>query len=137
MNKKTFLKIITPNGFFYNKEVDIVTVKTTEGFIGLMKNKSPFVAALDISNLLINKKNSKDFLECAIAGGIVKATPNNVEIITDEIEEKSKISESRARKSKLEAEKLLKIKKDVAEIHMVEISLKKAINRLSVKSGKE
>ena len=133
--KKTNLKILTPKGIFYNNEVEIVTVKTTEGFIGLMKNKSPFIAALDIANLLINKKDSKNFLECAIAGGIVKADRNGVQIITDAIEEKTKISESRARKSKLEAEQIIKNKKDAYEIHMAELDLKKAINRLNVKAG--
>ena len=135
ISKKTNLKIITPQGIFYNNQVEIVTLKTTEGFIGLMKNKSPFIASLDIANLLINSKKSKKFLECAIAGGIVKVDRNNVLIITDAIEEKTKISKSRAKKSKLKAEQIIKSKKSDYEIHMAEIDLKKAINRLNVKDG--
>ena len=133
ISKKTNLRIITPQGIFYNNQVEIVTLKTTEGFIGLMKNKSPFIASLDIANLLINSKKSKKFLECAIAGGIVKVDRNNVLIITDAIEEKTKISKSRAKKSKLKAEQIIKSKKSDYEIHMAEIDLKKAINRLNVK----
>lgn len=133
--KKTFLKIITPEGLFYNGEVEIVTVKTTEGNIGLMHGKSPFVASLDIAELQINKHGSKDFLDCAIAGGLVYAKADSVNIITDAIEEKSKIDITRAEKARKIAEQELKIKMDAKEHLLADQALKRAINRINVKRG--
>ena len=43
------LTISTPYGLFYEKEVDIVTLKTSEGYIGLQKNRIPFISAIEIS----------------------------------------------------------------------------------------
>ena len=132
---KTLLKIITPEGLFWNKEVDIVTVKTTEGYMGLMKGKSPVVASLDIAELSINKVGTSENVQCAIAGGVLYVTPDKVEIITDAIEEKSKIDKNRAEKALKEAERLLNLKTDAKEHHLASLALKRAINRINVKGS--
>ena len=131
MNKVP-LKIITPDGIFWNKEVDIVTLKTTEGYIGVLHGKSPMVASLDIAKLFINKKGSSNFKECSIAGGILYSRPNKVEIITDAIEFKENIDIARAEKARKLAE--AKLKSSIpSDKHLAELALKKAINRISVK----
>ncbi|MCK5806798.1 MAG: ATP synthase F1 subunit epsilon [Mycoplasmataceae bacterium] len=135
MANKTALRIITPHGLFWDKEVEIVTVKTTEGYMGLLHGKSPVVASLAVAELQINKRGSKEFVECAIAGGIVYVTPEKVEIITDAIEEKSKIDVSRAEKAMRQAEIALKQKGDDSEHNMAEMALKRAMNRISVKKA--
>ena len=135
MANKTTLRIITPHGLFWDKEVDIVTVKTTEGYMGLLHGKSPVVASLAVAELQINKKGSKEFVECAIAGGIVYVTPEKVEIITDAIEEKNKIDVARAEKAKKLAEIALKHKGNASEHNVAEMALKRAMNRISVKKS--
>ena len=132
MANKTVLRIITPHGLFWDKEVDIVTVKTTEGYIGLLHGKSPVVASLAVAELHINKSGTKEFIECAIAGGIVYVTPEKVEIITDAIEDKNKIDIARAEKAKKIAEIVLKHKGNTSEHNMAEMALKRAMNRISV-----
>lgn len=132
---KTLLKIITPHGIFWDKEVEVVTVKTTEGYMGLLHGKSPLVASLDIAELHINKKGSHDFTECAIAGGLLYVTPEKVEIITDAIEFKKDIDVNRAEKARREAEAALKAKSDNTEHHLAELALKRAINRITVRKS--
>lgn len=127
------LKIITPQGIFWDKEVDIVTVKTTEGYIGLQKGKSPFVASLDIAELLINSNASSKKRVCAIAGGLVIAKQESIDIITDAIEFKDDIDVSRAQRAKTNAEAALKQSKSDEEQQQAQIALKKAINRIQVK----
>ena len=127
------LKIITPEGLFWNKEVEIVTVKTTEGYMGVLSGKSPVVASLDIAELKINKPGTKDYMICAIAGGLMYATPTSVDIITDAIEEKSKIDINRAEKAKKEAELALKQKSDDVQHHLASRALKRALNRIDVR----
>lgn len=130
---KTLLKIITPNGIAWNKEVDIVTVKTTEGYIGILHGKSPIVAALEIDEIRINKAGSSNYKEGAISGGLLYVTPNSVDIITDAFEEKGQIDVSRAERAKKYAEQGLKAKKNSIEYELSKRALKRAINRLSVK----
>ena len=132
---KTLLRIITPNGLFWDKEVDIVTVKTTEGYLGLLHGKSPLVASLDIGELKINYESSKEFKDCAIAGGILYVTPEKVEIITDAIEEKGKIDINRAEKAKKLAESKLKSKIDDKEHQLTQLALQRALNRITVRKG--
>ena len=75
MANKTHLKIMTPQGIFFDKDIAIVTVKTTEGYIGLQHGKSPFVASLDIAEMTITAEQGGKKEECAIAGGLVYVTP--------------------------------------------------------------
>lgn len=130
------LKIMTPDGIFWSSPVDIVLVKTTEGYIGLQKGKSPFVASLDIAELKINSHSSKDHKVCAVAGGIVIANQEGISIITDAIEYKDKIDVARAERAKKAAEEALKRSSSDAENLRAEISLRKAINRINVRGSK-
>jgi F-type H+-transporting ATPase subunit epsilon len=132
-NKKTKLKIITPNGIFFEKEVEIVTLKTTEGFIGIQKNHIPFVGALEIAPLYIEKSTNKEHSVYAIAGGLVYADKDKVDIITDAIEQKDHIDINRAMKAKIGLENDLKKAKDDGQVKVINISLQKAMNRIKVK----
>jgi len=134
MANKTHFKVMTPNGIFMDEDIYLVTVRTPEGDIGLQHGKSPFVASLEIAEMIIYKDQGKQPLICAIAGGLVYVTPESVQIITDAVEHKDKIEMARAEKEKATAEALLKqAKLDESEILKAQISLKKAINRISVK----
>lgn len=133
-DKLVKLKIMTPSGIFWDEPVEIVTVKTTEGYIGLQKNKSPFVASLDIAELLINPQSSNKHKICAIAGGLVIANTDHINIITDAIEYKEKIDLSRAEKAKRHAEQSIKSVKSEAEHQLASIALKRALNRIEVRT---
>ncbi len=126
------LKIITPEGIFYNKSVSIVTVKTSEGYIGIQKGRVPIVGSIEISPLIIGTKGQDNYMDCAIAGGLLYADKDTATIITDAVEEKSKIDMNRATKEKQNAENALKAQKDAAEILKLKLSLQKAINRINV-----
>ncbi|NQZ65663.1 MAG: ATP synthase F1 subunit epsilon [Mycoplasmatales bacterium] len=134
MGNKTLLKIITPHGVLWNKEVDIVTVKTTEGYVGILHGKSPIVSALEIDEIIINKRGTPECVEGAIAGGLLYVTPNTVDIITDAFEEKGKIDIARAERSKRHAEQILKTKQGSVDYELAKRSLKKALNRLSIRN---
>lgn len=103
--------------------------------MGLLHGKSPIVASLDIAELTINKKGSHDYVDCAIAGGLLYVTPEKVEIITDAIERKDKIDITRAERAKREAEARLKQRQDATETHLAELALKRAINRIMIRKG--
>lgn len=57
-NQKTKLRISTPNGIFFEDDVYMVTLKTSEGYIGLQYNRMPFISSIEISTLYINIDNN-------------------------------------------------------------------------------
>jgi len=132
---KTHFKVMTPNGIFMDDDIYLVSVRTPEGNIGLQHGKSPFVASLEISEMTIFKDQGSKGQICAIAGGLVYVTPESVQIITDAVEFKEKIELNRAESEKKAAEAKLKQKLDEAELIKAQVSLKKAINRISIKQS--
>ena len=135
MASQTKLTIYTPKGIFWNQNVAITTIKTTEGYIGLQKNKAPFLATLDIAELHINERTSPSYKACAIAGGLVMCNRDSITIITDAIEFKENINLARARRARELAEKQIQDNKSDQEINHAQIALKKAINRIEVKNS--
>ncbi len=133
MENKTHLKIIDPNGLFFEDDVAIVTVKTSEGYIGLQADHSPFIGAIEISEITIGKSGSPKYKVCAISNGLVYVTRTNVDIVTESIEEKDNIDLNRAKEAKREAEEKLKQDLSKAEQLQTSIQLKKALNRIKVK----
>ncbi|MCP4336692.1 MAG: ATP synthase F1 subunit epsilon [Mycoplasma sp.] len=129
---RTHLKIITPKGIFYDEPVSIVTVKTTEGYIGIQTGRVPIVASIEISPLNIGTKGSPNYKDCAIAGGLLYADKNTVTIITDSVEEKSKIDIKKETRNKEMLEKKLKSKLELVEIRKLKIALQKSINLINV-----
>ena len=101
----------------------------------MQKNKSPFVASLDIAELMINPQSSNKHKVCAIAGGLVIANKESVNIITDAIEYKEKIDLARAERARQHAERALKNTKSEAEHQLASVALKKALNRIDVKKN--
>lgn len=133
---KTKLKISTPNGIFYEGDVDMVTVKTTEGFIGLQFNRLPFISSIEISSLNITVDGSNKKI-AAIGGGIVFAEKTYIDIFTDDIEWKEELSKSEIQRIIDEAHRKLQNEKlDNVEKHKNELALKRAMNKLTLLDGK-
>lgn len=78
------LKIITPDGIFFNGNIDSVTLKTTEGYITILEWHTPLVANIAISSMRYKINNQVRNL--SIAGGLLISTLHEVRIISDKIE---------------------------------------------------
>lgn len=134
-SRKIKLTILTPQGVFFDEEVFIVTLKTPEGYIGIQRNRLPFVSNIEISSMFI-KMNSDDNSEAiksvAIGGGIVFVERDYIDIFTDDIQWKEDINKTEVQK--LIEDFQIKIEqKDISAIerHKSEIVLKKASNKLA------
>ncbi|MEA4134428.1 ATP synthase F1 subunit epsilon [Mycoplasma sp. 2045] len=84
MNNTTHLLITVPSGVFYEGDVNIVTLKTASGYIGLQANRTPLFSNIEICNLSIKPENGEE-IRCYIGGGLVYADEKKVSIITDDI----------------------------------------------------
>lgn len=80
---QTELKILTPQGLFLQKEVDIVTAKLISGEMGIQANIVPFVSYMLPSEIKVNYSNSHDHIKIYTSGGIVFANKNNVKILVE------------------------------------------------------
>lgn len=123
------LTILTPYGLFYEKEVDIVTLKTSEGYIGLQKNRIPFISAIEISSLFIKVDGTTKI--AAIGGGIVFVEKDYIDIFTDDIQWKEHLNKSEIQAIIDETnQKLQALKNDNIEKYKTELTLKRAMNKL-------
>ena len=84
-DKTTHLKISTPKGVFFDGDVDIVTLKTANGYIGIQKNRLPFISNIEISTMYINSVASNNQKICAIGGGLIYVEREYIDIFTDDI----------------------------------------------------
>jgi F-type H+-transporting ATPase subunit epsilon len=127
----THLKISTPKGVFFDGDVDIVTIKTIDGFIGIQKNRLPFISNIEISTMYINSKSSGNEKICAIGGGLIYVEREYVDIFTDDIVFKEDLDENLIKNLILETEKKLKAKISASETIRNELLLKKAANKMA------
>lgn len=134
-NQKTKLRISTPNGIFFEDDVYMVTLKTSEGYIGLQYNRMPFISSIEISTLYINIDNNSSLekqKKAAIGGGIVFSEKTYIDIFTDDIEWVDEIVRSDVeRQIENATQKLQDQNIDLVQKHKNELILKKAINKLT------
>lgn len=80
--------INTPKGTFLDEMVSIVTFKTTEGYRGVMKDATEFMASIVPSNLYISFDEKLSPKEYYIDHGLVHFKNNLFSIIINEISDK-------------------------------------------------
>lgn len=126
--------VVTPDGSVYEGQIEMVTVKTTEGSLGIMANHLPLVAALTIG--AIRLKSEKEVQLVAVGGGFMEVRPDVVTILAESAELPSDIDIARARAAKERAERRLEqAKKENVDFKRAELALKRAVNRLYVATG--
>lgn len=75
------LEIVTPEKVFYNDEVEMVIMRTTNGDRAILKDHIPFVAGLVEGQLRV-KKDGK-FREGKISGGFITVNKEKTTILTE------------------------------------------------------
>lgn len=129
------VSVVTPDGKVFDGDVEMVSVKTTEGGLGILPNHIPLVTPLTIGTVRI-KKGSEITL-VAITGGLMEVRGDQVSILAESAELPSEIDVSRARAAKERAERLIQqAKQDDNDFKRAEMALKRAINRLNVAEKK-
>ncbi len=126
------LQIVTPDKLFYDDDVDMIVVRTTEGDMGILKGHTDYVAALDVGVIKIKKDGV--FNEATIAGGFIQVDKEKTTIVTEAAEWPGDIDIDRAERAKEKAEAIINRKITDVEIDIAEIRLKKALNRLRLSS---
>lgn len=124
------VRVVTPHGVYREWDTAILNIQTSDGDQGILANHMPLVTMLKIGKMTSDIDGKRE--KFAVAGGLFYFRENLAEVLTDAIENKVDIDIARAEKSKERAEERLRKADPSIDIKRAEVSLKKAMNRLSV-----
>lgn len=127
------LKIITPDGVQYDGTAEELTVRTTEGDVGILAGHINYVSALGMGQATVVIDGQKRFGACI--GGMVSVVDGKVTLLPTTFEWSDSIDVDRASESEQRAQKILS-SKDASntEILLAQARLKRALVRKSVAS---
>ena len=130
MADKTFtLQIISPTRIFFDEEVDMVEMRTTEGEIGVLAGHIPLTAIVEPGVVKIHQEGK--VREAALLDGFVEIRGNKVTVLAEACEWPENIDGKRANEARIRAERRLAEKNPQTDIDRAEAALKRALVRLS------
>ncbi|MFD1203810.1 MULTISPECIES: F0F1 ATP synthase subunit epsilon [Sporosarcina] len=124
------VNIVTPDGPVSETEADMVIAATETGEIGILPGHIAMVAPLQIGALRLKKGSSTE--NVAVHGGFIEVRPDVVTVLAQHAEMASNIDIERAKRAAKRAEEALRAKTDKLEAQLVELDLKRAMNRIKV-----
>ena len=126
------LKVVTPTGGFYDGEVSMVELTTTEGEIGVYPNHIPLTAVVAPGVLKIHEDGSEK--EAALMSGFITILPEQVTVMAEVVEWPDEIDVHRAEEAKLRAERRIGSGEKQVDMVRAELALKKALTRINLVS---
>jgi len=127
--EKIHLEIVAPDGQLFSGAVDMVTVPSTTGYLGILPGHAPLLAELGIGEISYNIGGNSAYLFCS--WGFVEVLPDRVVLLAQTAEPASNIDVKRAQEAKSRAEKFLASKDPNVDFQRAELALLRAISRLN------
>ncbi len=125
------LEIVTPDGVVYSEDVDMVTLESVEGQLGILPQHVGLMTQLVAGEMIVRRRDRDEFL--AVGEGLVEVTGKRVSILTDMAIAVDKIDEARVEEARQRAEARLREKISAEEIASVNASLARSLTQLQVK----
>ena len=124
------LKIVTPDGLFFDGQAESLTVRTSCGEVGILAGHMDYVTTLGMgrAKIVIDGKTRT----AACIGGMLSVSQGNVTVVATTFEWSEDIDVSRAEKSAENAKIVLNNKTGhtTEEIALAEARLKRALVRI-------
>ena len=125
------LKIVTPDGLFFDGQAQELIVRTTSGDLGIMAGHINCVAPLGMGQAMVLTEDTKRYGACI--GGMVSVVNGAVTLVATTFEWSEDIDTARVEVSRLRAESILQDKTSSdTDIRLAEARLKRALIRSSV-----
>ncbi len=132
ISMKTYkLKIVTPEKIFFDGETEQITIRTTEGDIGILAGHIKYVCNIVAGPLKVKQENG-EYRAAALSEGILKVSDEGVTVLSSTAEWADEIDLERAERAKQKAENILADKSRIDDFDRAEIKLKRALTRISV-----
>lgn len=132
MKSTYLLEIVTPDKSFFEDEVEMTIVRTTEGDIGILKGHELVVAPVSVGSIRV--KQNGVYRDAACSAGFLTVEETKSIIITDSAEWADEIDVERAKKAADRAARRIEEKHDEIDVLRAKVSLDRAINRIRVSS---
>lgn len=129
-NKLFHIQVVSPDRMFYEEDIEMLEVKTTEGEIGVLAGHIPLTAIIapGVARFMVNGETK----EAALHDGFLEILPDKVIILAESCEWPEEIDMNRAKEAKIRAERRLKGAEGEINEARAEIALRKALLRLEL-----
>jgi F-type H+-transporting ATPase subunit epsilon len=131
MTETLRLEIVTPDGIVYSEDVEMVTLPSVEGQLGILPQHVGLMTQLAPGEMIVRRGGRDEFV--AVGGGLVEVTGKRVAILTDMAIAADKIDEARVEEARQRAEARLREKVSAEEIASINASLARSLAQLHVK----
>ena len=125
------LQVITPDRKFYQGDVQMVELTTTEGQVGIYARHIPLTAVVAPGMLKIHEDGQVK--EAALMAGFIQVMPDAVTIMAEVVEWPEEIDLTRAEEARQRAEERLASRTPETDIARAETALHRAIARIEAK----
>jgi F-type H+-transporting ATPase subunit epsilon len=125
------LEIVTPQAIVFSEDVELVTLPSIEGDIGIYPQHLRLMTQLVPGEVIVSKDGHDRFL--AVGEGVVEVTAERVAIATDMAIPSDKIDAAKIEEARQRAEARLREKISDEEVASVNASLVRALAQLQVK----
>jgi F-type H+-transporting ATPase subunit epsilon len=125
------LEIVTPEAIVYSEDVEMVTLPSVEGELGILPQHVGLMTKLVPGEIIVRRGGHDEFL--AVGEGLVEVTGKRVSILTDMAIAADKIDEAKIEEARQRAEARLREKISAEEIATVNASLARSLAQLQVK----
>lgn len=103
-DEKTFkLKIISPDRLFYEDDVTMIELGTTEGEMGVYAGHIPLTSVLVPDTIKIHK--GEEIRKAALHSGFIEILPDSVTVLAEIAEWPEEIDVNRANEARIRAER--------------------------------
>ena len=128
------LEIVTPDGLEFSGQAESLLIRTNDGDVELLAGHADFLGSLGIGRARIIAGGESKL--ASLAGGFVSVKGGRVKVVATTFEFADDIDLARAQAAKERAEAQIRSIKDQRELTLAEARLKRALNRISVKTMK-
>jgi F-type H+-transporting ATPase subunit epsilon len=125
------LEVVTPEAIVYSEDVEMVTLPSAEGELGILPQHVALMTQLVPGEIIVRRSGHDEFL--AVGEGLVEVTGKRVSILTDMAVAADKIDEAKIEEARQRAEARLREKLSAEEIASVNASLARSLAQLHVK----
>ena len=122
------LKIIKPDGMFFEGEGEFLEFTSVEGQMGVYKNHIPLTTILEPCVVKIHANGEKK--KAAVLGGFIEIQKERITILAEDANWPEEIDVERAKAAKLRAEERLSKKESGTDVVRAEAALKRAMARI-------
>jgi F-type H+-transporting ATPase subunit epsilon len=125
------LEIVTPEEIVYSEDVEMVTLPSLTGQIGVYPLHTPLMTQMVPGEIIVHKNGHDMFI--ASGEGLIEVTSDRVSVLTDLAVAADRIDEAIVEEARRRAEARLQEKLSDEEVASVNASLARSLAQLHVK----